>query len=606
MGAALQGLADRCVLGARQRSIPLSELADGEAGLSGLRPCTIGDRARQNGEAADSSPVVVRWRENVTERADKLLDNRLTLFDLEDHVLGPEVDWNYEYEARKATPRTFAAGIDYRDHTVAGDAKVAWEPSRHQHLVVLARAYRLTGRRCYAEKVIQQLESWIRQCPYGQGMNWRSPLELAIRIINWVWALELIVPSKVVTSHHLDRLLPVVYRHVWDISRKYSRYSSANNHLVGEAAGVFIASSYFAGFKSADAWTKESRAILMREIARQALDDGGHCELAMGYHMFVLEFFLLAGLAARSTDCDFSREYWERLERMFEFLAAFTAGGEQTPMFGDCDDGYVLDLGGDGDRARSLLAIGATVFERSDFKAVSGDSGEPVYWLLGDAGYKAFAKIDAAGASGSIESHAFSDSGYYLLQSGERGGLNSISVTFDCGDVGFGALAAHAHADALSFTLRVCGTDVFVDPGTYDYFTYPRWRDYFRSTQAHNTIVVDGVDQSEMLGPFLWGRRARARCLHWAPSAFGGTVSGEHDGYGCLDDPVSHRRAITLDSRSSEVVVHDELSGAGTHAAAMYLHVAENCQVCGGAGNRYEIDCGRSAVVVRSQPRPRG
>src|SRR5439155_27165423 len=111
-----------------------------------------------------------------------------------------------------------------------------------------------------------QLESWMEQCPFGYGMQWRSPLELAIRLINWVWALELIAPSGLLTPALRERITGVAYRHLWEITRKYSRFSSANNHRVGEAAGVFVGSSYFDAFKRSAAWQTESRQILIEEI----------------------------------------------------------------------------------------------------------------------------------------------------------------------------------------------------------------------------------------------------------------------------------------------------------------------------------------------------
>jgi hypothetical protein len=167
----------------------------------------------------------------------------------------------------------------------------------------------------------------------------------------------------------------------------------------------------------------------------------------------------------------------------------------------------------------------------------------------------------------------------------------SISVTFDCGELGFAPIAAHGHADALSFTLRAFGEDVLIDPGTYDYFTYRRWRDYFRSTRAHNTVAVDGRDQSEPLGLFLWGRRARASCLRWEQGPEGGTVEGEHDGYRVLERPVRHRRSITLDAGIREVRVCDRLTGAGEHTADFALHLAEGCVLEPLDGNRFEIIC---------------
>jgi hypothetical protein len=127
----------------------------------------------------------------------------------------------------------FAESIDYRDFAVTGDAKYVWEPSRHHHLVVLGRAYRASGDPSFADALVEQLGSWLDQSPYGRGMNWRSPLELGIRLINWVWALDLIGESRLLTEGLRTRVLRAIHLHLWDITRKYSRGSSANNHRIG-------------------------------------------------------------------------------------------------------------------------------------------------------------------------------------------------------------------------------------------------------------------------------------------------------------------------------------------------------------------------------------
>jgi uncharacterized heparinase superfamily protein len=202
-----------------------------------------------------------------------------------------------------------------------------------------------------------------------------------------------------------------------------------------------------------------------------------------------------------------------------------------------------------------------------------------------------------------LESRAFPDSGYYLLQSGHSGSSDCISVLLDCGELGYGPIAAHGHADALSFVLRAFGAEVFVDPGTYDYFTYPAFRNYFRSTRAHNCVVVDGRDQSEMLGPFLWGNRAQARCLRWEPCPGGGLVSGEHDGYSSLSDPVIHVRTLELDGAARSLTIQDEIRSHGPHAITLYFHLAENCACRAQQNNRLEISvCGRH-IILELDPR---
>ncbi len=535
------------------------------------------------------------------DRADALLSHHMTFFDLQGRFLGDQIDWNYEYKANKQAPMGFSPRIDYRDYSVTGDCKIVWEPNRHHHWVVLARAYRLTGDVRYAQEVVTQLESWLLNCPYGTGMNWRSPLELGIRLINWVWALELIRPAGLIKGAVVGRLLTCVDRQLWEISRKYSRYSAANNHLVGEAAGVFIAAGYFQDLRRASGWRSESRTILLREIVRQTFADGGSREQAFGYHRFVMELFLLAGLAARNASDDFPAPYWDRLEKMFDFAAAMTEGGE-APSYGDCDDGYVLDLDDRPRDVRGLLAVGAVLFDRTDFKTCVNQCSQRVYWLLGPEGRVRFDRIDRDAEEECLISRAFPQSGCYLLQRGRRDSKDSVSVLFDCGGLGFGSIAAHGHADALHFTLRACGVEVIVDPGTYDYFTYNGWRDYFRGTSAHSTIVVDGQDQSEMTGSFMWGRHARARCLRWEPTVEGGVVAGEHDGYGRLADPVIHGRTISLGPGEGEVAIRDELTAAARHDAALYLHLAPWCQAQVIGRNRVGVHCGAGRITITMDP----
>ncbi len=154
----------------------------------------------------------------------------------------------------------------------------------------------------------------------------------------------------------------------------------------------------------------------------------------------------------------------------------------------------------------------------------------------------------------------------------------------------------------MSFTLRVGGRDVLVDPGTFDYFAHPEWRTWFRTTAAHNTLEVDGLDQSEMLGPFLWGRRAHARCTRFAAEGEGGTVAGGHDGYARLAAPVRHSRTIQMRAESGVVDVTDEIESGGEHDVRIYFHVADDCAVRMDGDSRVRIDAGRSVVHLETDP----
>lgn len=542
------------------------------------------------------------WRKELLKKADKISEGMLNIFDMNDLDLGNPIDWHRDHKNNKVAPMKYSPTIDYRDFRVTGDCKYVWEPNRHHQLVVLARAYCLTGDISYAASAVSQLDDWIQSNPYGIGMNWRSPLELGIRLINLAWTMDLIQGSGLISGAFQERMLNTVFLHLWEISRKYSRGSSANNHLVGEAAGVFVGSSYFPEFKMSPQWHRTSRQILCEEIFNQTYPDGGPREQALGYHQFILHLFLVAGLAARKTGPDFPQSYWNRLETMFEFSASMIEGGDPC-NFGDCDDGYVLDLGGRPGDPKPWLAIAAVIFNRPDFAAISGKHSEAMLWLLGPTGQKSYdAILSTAEVGNLLRSRQFPSTGYCLLQHGHRKPLEGLSLMFDCGELGLSPLAAHGHADALNVTLRTHGRDVLVDPGTYDYFSYPHWRQYFRSTKAHNTVVIDGRDQSEPLGLFLWGQRATAKCLEWCPTEAGGKVVGEHDGYSTLPDPVIHRRTVNMDGQSGKIAIQDEIIAKGSHHVAAYFHFADTCCVVPVMDHLYAIDTGSCRVMFRIDP----
>ena len=591
-----QSATDLCLLSRRQRSRPLSRILrnGGDADTPGFR---VTDAAVGEWDSGGPDGPANEWYERLLAKADRIAAHRLSFFDLQDRHLGDPIDWNRDHKLNKPSPLTFSASIDYRDVRVTGDCKFAWEPSRHHQLVALGRAYRASGDVRYAEAAVEQLRSWLDQCPFGTGMQWRSPLELGIRLINWVWTVDLIRESGLVAGEFRARLLDVVHRQVWEVARKYSHGSSANNHLIGEAAGVFVATSYFRDLQGIPRWRAESRRRLCQEIFAQTFSDGGGREQAIGYHLFVLQFFLIAGLVGRWSGEDFPAAYWDRLEKMFEFIGALGEGGP-LPMFGDADDGYVLDLGGDPRDPRQWLAVAGVLFDRRDFNAWAGGCGESARWLLGRAGDQHLEAPALPEDDRPIASRAFPESGYYLLQSGR--GPERISVVFDCGKLGLEPLAAHGHADALSFTLRAFGADILVDPGTYDYFSYPRWREYFRSTRAHNTAAIDGRDQSEMLGQFLWGARAEGRCICWEPGPAGGRVVGEHDGYARLRDPVHHRRTLRLDGGRRKLTILDEFAARDRHEIALYFHLSEHCDVTPLAANRYRVDVAGGTVTLET------
>ncbi len=173
---------------------------------------------------------------------------------------------------------------------------------------------------------------------------------------------------------------------------------------------------------------------------------------------------------------------------------------------------------------------------------------------------------------------SFPQGGYYVLGC-DFETRDEIRLVADAGPLGYQTIAAHGHADALSFTLSVGGLDFLVDPGTYAYHTQAPWRQYFRGTAAHNTLRIDRRDQSQSGGSFMWLRKAMVGCSLWQSSGERDVFEGWHDGYTGLRDPVIHRRRITLEKRPRRIVIEDRLAMAGEHEVELMFHCDERCEV---------------------------
>jgi len=576
------------------------------------------------------------------DRAERIIAGRYTLFDLDECELGCPPLWNRDPLTGIVAPLQHAATLDYRDERVVGNIKYLWEPNRHLHVPALAQAYALTGELRYASALRVHIESWLEQCPPDRGANWTSSLELAIRLINWSLAWQLLGGRETTmlgeeSGRQLrSRWLESVYLQTRAITRKLSRFSSANNHLIGETAGVWIASLTWDYWPQMRRWGEHCKAILQEEMLKQNGEDGANCEQAFSYQQFVLDFGVLAGLAARAADRDFTAAYWQRLEMMIDFLACMMDVGGHVPMIGDADDGYVVALAardtGLGpenaqgsqlparasgpepraqshaprapafDNYRSLIATGAVLFGRSDLARKAARYDDKTRWLFGKAGAQQFDVLLATAPLRYTGTRAFTRAGYYLL--GDRYETpDEVRMLIDAGPLGYLSIAAHGHADALSFVLSIGGEEVLIDPGTYAYHTSPEWRRYFRGTRAHNTVLVDDRDQSDQSGNFMWSRHANVRCLEFTDELPVQRFVGEHDGYRVLKDPLTHRREIQYEADSRTFTITDTLECAGTHTVRTHWHCAESLQpiltdqeIC--------LDTGRHRIRIRAETAP--
>lgn len=529
--------------------------------------------------------------------AEEILAGRFNVFALRGVALGFPPQWLRDPRTGTLSPLTFGKSLNYRDERIVGDIKYLWEPSRHLELVTLAQAWHLTGEAAYAQAARTLVESWLDDSPYPLGPHWTSSLEHAVRLVNWsvAWQILQAAPQGGADAAgsvfagdsgqtFRRRWLEAVYRHCHFIAGHFSRHSSANNHLLGEYMGLHVASLTWPCWPESARWQAVARSGFEREALLQNAADGVNREQGIWYHHEVADMMLLCGLAARAAGGDFGVPYWQRLEKMLGFVHAMMSAGGQVPMIGDSDDAVMVRFttAADFDPYRSLLATGAVLFGRADFAAKARCFDGKSRWLLGAEGERSFDRLRAEAPAwrdgGATTGRAFEEGGYWILGDA-LDGPREVRLVADAGPLGYLSIAAHGHADALAFTLGMAGRELLIDPGTYAYHTQQRWRDYFKGTSAHNTLRVDGVDQSVSGGNFMWLHHARARCHRAVFGLLRDEWSGSHDGYRRLADPVTHTRDIVLDKVAGEIRVVDEVACAGAHEVELFWHFAEGCEV---------------------------
>lgn len=516
--------------------------------------------------------------------ADCIIAGEFDVFALRPAQIGFPPQWNRDPKTGRVAPLTFGKALNYRDEAIVGDIKYLWEPSRHAELLTLAQAWHLSQDERYAAACRTLLDSWFEQCPYARGVHWTSSLEHAMRLINWSFAWHLLGGERSTLFATDDgrafreRWLTSIFQHCHFIAGHFSRHSSANNHLLGELTGLFVAATTWPFWPQSKAWRDTARRELEEQALTQNGTDGVNREQAVWYHHEVADMLVIAGLVARANGLELAAAYWQRLEAMLDYIASIMDVGGNVPNFGDADDAIVarLDPAADVHVYGSLLATGAVVFDRPLFKLKAGAFDDKSRWLLGERAAERFAFQSTTAIA--APRREFPVAGYYVLGH-EFESPREVRLVADAGRLGYLSIAAHGHADALSFTLSAAGEELLVDPGTFAYHTQKQWRDYFRGTSAHNTVRIDSQDQSVGAGNFLWLAHAPVRVLEFLATLQFDRLVAEHDGYRRLADPVTHRRELLLDHATSTLTVVDEIFCRESHAVEMFWHFAEACEV---------------------------
>ena len=416
----------------------------------------------------------------------------LNLFDVFEYS-DYKYKWNAGFQTKNKWPeKAYSPTIIIGQREDIGDIRTNWELNRHFQFALLSKNYYCTKNKSYLDELRGLFYDWNKHNLFLHGVEWTSAMELAIRVNSWVYTLAFLKKSgyagKIVEELEHGILVMTHY-----ILKHRARYSSANNHLIVEMYAVALV-----GILSNNSpWVEEALSTLSDELVFQNYDDGINKEMSLHYQGFVMEAFGLLCLQMKKNGIRIPEIKKKYLTAMARFLADSTDDYGTTIEFGDNDEGKILDLHGRIDNYyQYILSLMSYIL---DCEYTKIEWNENLNWILPNTD-KEFEKKYCPNNITSRKK-----GGYTFLRNNSR----SILLGIDHGDLGYGRVAAHGHADALSFQVAYCGKKIFVDSGTFNYHVTKKERDYYRSTKAHNTVECGGENQSQMLGPFLWGKRAQ-------------------------------------------------------------------------------------------------
>lgn len=435
-----------------------------------------------------------------------------------------------------------------------------WDLNRHFIFVTLGQAYQYTGDERYSAKLVELLRHWQATHPVDtRHVVWR-PFEVAVRLNTWIWAFHLFLGSEIFQVQGLLDLLKGLLTHARFLANNLE-YHVPNNHLLLEAKALAEAGLLFPEFTEAAGWRRVGLKVLWREVERQVEKDGVHRERSMLYQCIIASELLEMLMLLQRNGYDIPLSIRARFERMAEFQSVISRADGSYPLFNDSarhDEHIRFDA----------CWGAAALLRRPDLVDEERFPGGQTAWLMGMVGLPTEypKRIEA----NSPQSSAFPKGGYFVMRHGQGDG--QLHLAFDGGPFGYKPSPGHGHADALSFEVFAYGHGLVTDSGAYRYDAPLAWRNYFRGSRAHNTVIVDNQDQSHLIDNWHVYRVAETTLHRWLATPHFDLVDASHDGYRRFPKPVVHRRRVVFVKPAYWVVI-DTLVGKGDHQFDLLFHL---------------------------------
>lgn len=483
----------------------------------------------------------------------------LRYFSRHQHVTGFPPAWHHNpVDGETVSPDHHWSRIDDFGR---GDIKLLWEPGRFGFAFTLVRAYWRTEDDRYAEWFWQCVEDWRVCNPPQLGVHWRCGQETTFRVMAWCFGLYGFLHAAATTEYRVSQLVEMIARSGGRIAANIDyALSQRNNHGISEAVGLWTIGLLFPELKEAATWRERGRNLLEQLAVDLIAPDGSFTQHSTNYHRVMLHDYLWALQLGDLNGQALSQVSRQRFSDATNFLYQIQDEvSGSAPNYGPNDGALILPLSSCSYQDFRPVVQSAWYYLHRRRCWHSGPWDEDLLWLFGTAAVSS--PVDPS----QWRSFCAADGGYYTLRS-----RDSLLFT-RCGPF----RSRPSHADLLHVDLWWRGQNIALDPGSFSYHAAPPWDGALADTSCHNTVSVDGLDQMERHGRFLWLPWARGRLLSTRET--GGEISyweGEHNGYHHLESPVRHRRAVLKLSERGWLIL-DALNSTGSHTYRLHWLLAD-------------------------------
>jgi len=479
---------------------------------------------------------------DVIEKAEKSAQGSILTFSKIRRNYGNPKQWNYNPIGDRQWPNVHYSQV-MKYEPECGDIKLVWELNRFGFVYDYVRAYYLTEDSHWCRVFCDDIRNWQENNPYRLGPNWNSGQELAIRVLAWLFGLYAFSRNTYFTEEDFEIIVSLMFLHGEHLETNinYARKAVHNNHLIGEALGLYAIGLYFPWFKQSKRWKSLGRYLLENDCLRQFYDDGGYCQNSHNYHRLALYYYLWAYRIAELNGEPLDNKVTEVMEKSLHFLLAqINEPNGMLPNYG-ANDGALLTPWTSCDYTdyRPLLnSLNYLIYRERLFKP--GPWDEELLWFFGPEALESPIKEPV------VKSESFPVAGLHVLRQSPED-----FVVFRCGSV----IDRFGQADQLHVDIWWKGINIAQDAGSYLYNDELEFHHHFVGTSSHNTVTVDDENQMLLCRRFKFLYWTKAKLLDFNIHKEIQEVMGEHYGFFRLKEPFIHRRKVVSVNRDISVIV---------------------------------------------------